>query len=293
MINFLKFRYVCGLISAIVMIVTIVGYFYLGGFRYSVDFTGGTQVLLNFEKPVNSEKLKEILEKNGWRSIATREFSKTEILVRVQEFSNDAKGLSERIRSTIEQQLAENKVTILSTDSVGSGIGESLRTQLIKAIIIGLLLMLLYIAIRFQFAFAVGAVIALLHDAVAVLAVFLFFNKEISIDVIGAILAMLGYSVNDTIVIFSRIRENMKNVRDVSIYDIINLSINQTLSRTILTSLATALTVASLLIFGGEALKDLALSLLIGIIVGTYSSIYIASAVMMLIHKDSKKKIIS
>jgi len=148
-------------------------------------------------------------------------------------------------------------------------------------------------SIRFQFAFAVGAVIALLHDAVAVLAVFLFFNREISIDVIGAILAMLGYSVNDTIVIFSRIRENMKNVRDVSIYDIINLSINQTLSRTILTSLATALTVASLLIFGGEALKDLALSLLIGIIVGTYSSIYIASAVMMLLHKDGKKKIIS
>jgi len=257
------------------------------------DFTGGTQVLLNFKEPVSSEKLKTILENKGWQGLAIREFSKTEILVRVQDFSNDARGLAESIRAAAQERLENNVVTILSTDSIGSGIGKALRTQSTKAIVIGLLLMLLYIAIRFQFAFAVGAVIALLHDAIAVLAVFLFFNREISIDVIGAILAMLGYSINDTIVIFSRIRENMRIMKNVSLYDIVNMSINQTLRRTILTSLATALTVTPLFIFGGEALRDLSLSLLIGIVVGTYSSIYIASAGMLLLYKDSKKKIVS
>lgn len=290
MINFLRYRFICGFSSVLVMVACIVGYFYLGGFRYSVDFTGGTQVLLGFEKKVSSEEVKTVLEKAGFGSVALREFSEKELLVRVQEFANDAKGVGERIKGVIEKEIPENQVTILSTDGVGAGVGAELRTQSTKAIIIGLLLMLLYIAIRFQFAFAVGAVVAIFHDALAILAVFLFFNKEISIDVIGAILAMLGYSINDTIVIFARIRENMKLMHNASLTDIVNTSINQTLRRTILTSFSTALTVIALLLFGGETLRDLSLALLIGIVVGTYSSIYIASAVMLLLYKDNKKK---
>ncbi len=293
MINFLRYRFLCGAISLSVAIAAIAGYFYLGGFRYSVDFTGGTQVLLGFESPVSSEQIKGILEKEGYIGLTTREFSKNEVLVRVQEFSNDVKGIGDRICGIVEKEIPGNKATILATDGVGSGVGAALRTQSTKAIVIALLLMLLYISIRFQFAFAFGAVVAIFHDAIAILAIFLFFHKEISSDIIAAILALLGYSINDTIVIFSRIRENMKSMRGASIYDIVNTSINQTLRRTVLTSLSTALAVAALLFFGGEALRDFSLALLIGIIVGTYSSIYIASAVMLMFYRGKKEIVAS
>ncbi len=150
--------------------------------------------------------------------------------------------------------------------------------------------MLLYVAIRFRFAFSVGAVFALFHDALVIAAFFLLTNREISIDVIGAILMTLGYSVNDTIVIFSRIRENMGKMGNKPIKEIVNLSISQTLRRTVLTSLSTALVVGSLIVFGGEMLRGLSIALLLGIIFGTYSSIFIASPVMLMINKGYKKK---
>ena len=176
----------------------------------------------------------------------------------------------------------------MQADSVGPGVGATLRHDSFKAIAIALLLMLLYIAIRFKFAFAVGAVVALFHDAFVILAFFLLTNKEISVDVIGAILAVLGYSVNDTIVIFNQIRENMKKLKGMPIDKIVNISISQTLRRTLLTSFATALVVISLLAVGGEALRNLSIALLLGIVFGTYSSIYIASPVMLLLYKDEK-----
>ena len=149
--------------------------------------------------------------------------------------------------------------------------------------------MLLYIWLRFfSVSFGVGAVVSLFHDAIVILGIFLLFDKEISINVISAILAVLGYSINDTIVIFTKIRQNIKTMRDVPIAKIVNTSINQTLSRTILTSFSTALVVLSLFILGGEALRDLSLALLIGIIFGTYSSIYIASPLMLLLYKEAK-----
>jgi preprotein translocase SecF subunit len=138
---------------------------------------------------------------------------------------------------------------------------------------------------RFKFAFAAGTVVALLHDAIAILACFLFLDKDISLNMIGAILTVLGYSINDTVVIFTRIRNNLKHSSGQSMHDVVNMSINQTLRRTLLTSFATTLVVASLFIFGGEVLRDLSLALLVGIIVGTYSSIYIASPVMMMLNK--------
>ena len=255
------------------------------GFEYSIDFEGGTQVQMRFEKPVSPQALKDILDREGWKGAHTREFSSTEVLVRVKEFSSDSQGLAERIHQAIATAMPDNPVTILQSEAVGAGVGAELRWKSIRAVLIGLIAMLMYIAFTFwSFAFAVGAVVALFHDAIVMLATFLILDKEISINLIGAILAVLGYSINDTIVIFSRIRKTLQSSPHASLYDTVNSSINHTLRRTILTSFATTITVLPMLLIGGEALRDFSLALLVGIVFGTYSSIYIASPIMMLLY---------
>jgi preprotein translocase subunit SecF len=291
MINFLKYQSIAAIFS-VAMIFTFIGIFAYKkittgqAFTYSVEFTGGTQVLFSFENPVTSNQVVGILEKNNYPGALTRQFGPKEILVRVKEFSDNITGLAETLRATLQEALAMN-VKVLQTDSIGQGVGEALTWSSIKAVLFGLFLMLLYIGWRFwSFSFALGAVISLFHDAIAILLFFLLFNKEISINVIGAILAVLGYSINDTIVIFTQIRKNFKEMRGKPIDQIVNISLNQTLRRTILTSFSTTLIVIALLLLGGETLRDLSTALLIGIIFGTYSSIYIASPVMLLFYKE-------
>jgi preprotein translocase subunit SecF len=255
-------------------------------FTYSVDFTGGTQVLLKFDKAMRGSILKDILAKAGFEGVMTRDFSEQEVLVRVKDFSNDAKGLAERMRQAIVQAAPDNQVSVLQSEGVGPGIGEELRWKSVRAVLFSLLALLIYIAIRFwSFGFALGAVVALFHDALIMLAIFLFLGREISINVIAAILAVLGYSINDTIVIFSQIRKNLKGMHQASLNEIVDISLNQTLRRTLLTSITTGLAVISMFVLGGEALRDFSLALLTGIVFGTYSSVYIASPVMMLINR--------
>ncbi len=291
MINVLRYRWITAAFS-LVIIVSFAGTalykWQKDGqvFNYSVDFTGGAQVLLSFEKPVSALQLKEILESAGWEGVNTREFAENEVLIRVKESENDSVGTAARIEQLIQERLPDNRASILSSDIVGPGVGSTLKYKSIQAIVIGLILMLLYIALRFwSIGFAVGAVIALFHDALVMLAALLFFNREISLNVISAILAVLGYSINDTIVIFSQIRDNLRSMPGKPLSELVNLSINQTLRRTMLTSISTGLTVLSMLILGGEVLRDFSFTLLIGIVFGTYSSIYIASPIMMLFSK--------
>jgi preprotein translocase subunit SecF len=285
MIDFLKYRYLNISVSALFLVASVIG-FYVRGINYSVDFEGGTQILLSFSQPVNSEKIKHILGTTGWPSAIIRDFSSTEFLVRVKEFTGDAKGEAERLKSALEENLSGNEVTIRSKDSVGPAAGSNLRSKAIYAMLLGLLLMLLYVAVRFEFSFAVGAVVSLFHDAFTIIGAFILMGLEMSPNVVVAVLLILGYSINDTIVIFTRIRENMAKMTGSTMYEIVNVSINQTLTRTLLTSFATSLTVFAFLFLGGESLRDLSLALLIGIVIGTYSSIYVASPIMMLLHKN-------
>lgn len=295
MINFLKYRLLYGIFSGLFLVTCLGVYVYKWQTRgytfvYSVDFTGGTQVLLKFDKPFSPSHLKEILEKNGWKNAVTREFSAPEeVLVRVPEFSNDSKGLAERMKQVIQADSPDNPVVILQSEGVGPGVGQALRWNFFLAVIVALIAILIYIAFRFwSFAFAAGAIVALIHDPLAILGIFLIFDFEISMNVIGMILTVIGYSINDTIVIFSRIRDNLHKMKGSSLSEIVNVSINRTLRRSVLTVLATALTVLSMLFFGGEALRDLSLALLIGLVIGCYSSIYIASPVMMALYKENK-----
>jgi preprotein translocase subunit SecF len=255
-------------------------------FNYSVDFTGGTQVLFKFNKPVSAHLVKEAVEKKGWRGAIVREFENNEVLVRVKEFSTDSKGLSSRIQQAIETEISDLHSTVLQNETVSASVGESLRAKSLYAVLLGLLAMVVYIGIiRFRStAFAIGTVVSLAHDAIVVLAAFMILDREISTHFIEAILMTIGYSINDTIVIFSQIRDNLKKMKNAPLEEVVTVSINQTLRRSILTSAATTMAVLAMLLFGGEAFADMSLALLIGIVFGTYSSIYIASPSMMLVY---------
>lgn len=293
MIDFLKYR-PWSILFSVLLLSTFVGTYiyntvqYGSAFNYSVDFTGGTQVLAEFKKPVSGAQINTILD-SIYQGVVTREFSNKEFIIRIKQVSADVKELGENVKSLLQDNLPDNDVTIKQIDSVSGGMGKLLRKNSFYAIIISLLLMLVYIAVRFRsFAFATGALVSLFHDALVILTYFLLSYKEVDINVIGAILVVLGYSINDTIVIFSKIRENIKKLPQTSIKQIVNLSLNQTLGRTIKTSFATALVVIALLLFGGQVLRGLSVSLLIGMIFGTYSSIYMASPVMLALYRGSR-----
>lgn len=291
MISFVRYRAITALFSLAIMaafVGVIVYRLYTRGyaFTYSVDFTGGTQVLLGFNQQVSDAVVRDALQQSGFESVVVRDFGKDELLVRVKDFANDSSGTARRMVTSIQNIMPGYEITVLQNEAVGPGVGEQLRWKSIYAVLMALLILLLYIALRFlSFGYALGAVIALFHDAIVMLAIFLFLDREISINVIGAILAVLGYSINDTIIIFSQIRNNCKEMPGVSIGHVVDISINQTLRRTILTSFTTGLAVGSMYLLGGEALRDFSLALLVGIVFGTYSSIYIASPVMMLFNR--------
>ncbi len=297
MINFLKYRWLYALFSLGVFGLFAADYIYKTqtrgyGLIYSVDFTGGIQVLLGFSQPIHSEQVVQILDRAGIKGAIARDFSSTEILVRVREYSGDTQGLSKKIEEVLKENLPGNTIEIKEVNAVGQGEGAAQWQKSLKAIILALILMLLYTWWRFwSLAYGVGVLVSLFHDAIVILGFFLIFDYEISTNVIAAILAILGYSINDTIVIFARIRENVKRIHNESMENIVNISINETLRRTLLTSLATALVVLALLIFGGPALRTFALALLVGIVFGTYSSIAIASPIMLLLYKDKNKRL--
>jgi preprotein translocase SecF subunit len=293
MINFFRFRTLNLLLSS-ALFVLFAGFAFMkysqtgSVFTYSIDFTGGTQILLRSNNAFDAEKVTDIVESQGWQSPTVRKLSENEVIIRVQDFASDAQGLGERIRQAMVDQLQDDSIELLQSEAVGPGVGETLRWKSMMTVLLALLVLLVYIALRFwSFAYAAGAVFALFHDAVVILAVFFFLDRAISINVIGAILAVLGYSINDTIVIFSRIRENLKKSNDsMLLQDVVNESLNSTLRRTILTSVSTGLPVLVMLIFGGQALFDFSLALLTGVIFGTYSLIYIASPIMMVLHPN-------
>ena len=287
MFNFLRYHKIAALFS-LVIIATGCGFLVKNkGFRYSVDFTGGTELRVRFQNKQDNAAIKEMISKE-WNGQVFNILESNELIIRVQGTAETEPGLDQKIVASINAVSPDNACSLLQTNSISNSIGQALRNNFIFATLIALLLMLLYITMRYKAAFAVGAVVALMHDAFIILAIFLILDKEISVDVVGAILATLGYSINDTIIIFSKIRTNLKEMKGRAISEIVNTSLNQTLRRTLLTSFATATVVAAQFIFGGATIRDLSLALLLGIIFGTLSSIFIASPVMMLLYKEEK-----
>jgi preprotein translocase subunit SecF len=280
--DFLKYRFIWFGLSIGMLAIGLIFYFFKGGFSYHIDFTGGAEVHVSFENPLGTGLVREALISKNWNDAIIQNIGTTnrDFLIRIGDTGQDTEG---RIKSDLNAAIQGNTAVINSIQLISAEVGKDITWNSFIAVILSLLILLIYIAFRFNFSFGAGAVIALLHDILAILTFILVTGEPFSVHVLASILAMLGYSINDTIVIFSQIRENFAKLKDTSSRDIVNLSINQTLTRTLLTSGATLLSVFAIFFFGGQALHGLTVVMLVGIIVGTYSSIYIASPAMLAI----------
>jgi preprotein translocase subunit SecF len=264
-------------ISALVIVLGLVSLVAKGGPRYSIDFTGGSLIQVQFQQAVPVEEVRATLASVGYSSAEIQRFgAPNEMLVRIQD-TGDTTAVQ-----TVKDALRDNyDITLRREETVGPKIGGELRDAAGEAILLALALILVYVTIRFEFRFAVAAILALVHDVLITLGAFSAANHEISLAVIAAFLTIVGYSLNDTIVVFDRVRENLRVPGRTPYPEVINRSINQSLSRTIITSGTTLVVVAVLLFMGGEVLRDFSFALTVGIVVGTYSSIFIASPILV------------
>jgi preprotein translocase subunit SecF len=259
----------------------------LGNANLGVDFAGGTAVQIKFSQAVNLHEVRLALEGAGLKDFDLQDLpSENKILVRVKKQDDTLGKASEVITGILNQKFAEKKPVIDQTIEIGPKVGSRLRDDAIWAVTMAAAGILIYIAFRFQILFGIGATIATFHDVLAVLGIFWLLDKEINLILITALLTIAGYSLTDTVVVFDRVRENLKRYLKDLVHDTVNRSINEVLSRTIVTSLTVFLSSLALFLFGGEVLHDFALAMLLGVVVGTYSSIFIASPIVILLSKD-------
>jgi preprotein translocase subunit SecF len=263
--------------------------FFTRGIPLGIEFAGGTAVIVQFDQPVPAQNVRAALDKSfpgGGDNIVIQSYgdaSQNMYMIRVPSVGAEAGGALSSTKQQVTDALTRNNVgkfTEVGTEIVGPAVGRELRSRGIWATVLSLIGILLYIAFRFQLSFGVGAVVATVHDLLVTLAFLAIFRYDMSLNVIAAILTMTGYSTNDTIVIFDRVRENLRSMRRDSLNDVINASVNQTLGRTIITAGTALLTSLALFFFGGEVLHGFAFTMVVGIITGTYSSIFIAAAIV-------------
>ncbi len=284
-IDFMGKRRYAFVFSGIVFVIGIIALIQIarGAANLGIDFTGGTAVQIKFEKPIVLSEVRSALEEGGLQDFDLQDMPvERKILIRVKKQEDILGGFSEKIVSQLSQRFSDQHLVVESTTEIGPKVGERLRNDALLAIMWATAGLLIYIAWRFQFKFGVGATIATLHDVIGTLAVFYIMNIEINLVIISALLAIAGYSLTDSVVVFDRIRENLKTKYRESVEVVVNQSINEVLSRTIITTLTTLLAALALFFFGGEVIHDFAFAIMIGIIIGTYSSIFVASPIVLL-----------
>ena len=274
-IKFMNIRRVPLIISALLIFISLSS-IAVKGFNFGIDFSSGYIVQLKFDNQVTVAGVQEKLYENNLNDVSVQLYgSSSEILIKLRD-EEIFKKIS--INNYINEIFKDDTFIITKLEYVGAQVGSELRDKGEWAMLIALFSILIYVALRFELIYGLGAISALVHDVIITLGIFSFFNLTFDLSVLAAILAVIGYSLNDSIVVFDRIRENNIILRKLSIFDVLDKSINQTLSRTLVTSLTTLLVIISLLMFGGNAVENFAIAMLIGIIIGTYSSIFIASA---------------
>ncbi len=284
--NFIGKRKPAIIISTFFMIISIIS-FTTQGLNWGIDFSSGYVVQLKFEKNITISEVRSTIEENGVNDAVIQSFgNNNEVLIKMKEESNFNK---ESINNFLIKSFGETKLfQIIKMEFVGSQIGQELREKGEWAMLVALLSILVYIGFRFEFIYGVGAIIALIHDVIITLGFFSLFQIEFDLSVLSAILAVIGYSLNDTIVVYDRIRENTRVIKTDDYQNILNNSVNQTLSRTLITSLTTMFVLFSLFLLGGSAVELFALAMIIGILVGTYSSIFIASTSLLLLGANAE-----
>ncbi len=280
--NFMGLRRIALVFSTVLLLVSA-GSLFSQGLVLGLDFSGGTQIEVGYEKPVDVANLRNQLNQAGFDDpVVVHYGSDSDVLIRMQ--GQPDQGLAERLYSVLK--VSDEEIDLRRVDFVGPQIGEELRDKGGLGMLIALAVVMLYVAIRFQFKFSVGAVLALVHDVVITLGIFSITRLEFDLTVLAAVLAVVGYSLNDTIVVSDRIRENFRKIRKASSVEVINESLSQTLWRTINTSMTTMLVLLALFLFGGELIHNFAIALMIGVGIGTYSSIYVAATVMLAMNVD-------
>ena len=258
-----------------------------GGLKFGIDFAGGTLIQLQFKNPPDIEVIRDGLKTIGLGESTIQEFgSKRDILIRVQRSEEKLEAVGSMVRKSLMGKFNVDEISVERVEMVGPKVGRDLREKALLSILYAIIGIVIYISWRFELQYAIAAIIALIHDVLVTMGAFSIFDKEFTLVIVAAFLTIIGYSLNDTIVVFDRIRENLRRKGKSSIADMINTSINQTLSRTLLTSGTTLLVVIALFFFGGEIIHDFSFALLVGIFIGTYSSVFIAS--VFLVYWDSR-----
>jgi len=275
-INFMGKRRIAIILSGILLAIALTALI-TRGLNFGIDFTGGTLIEAGYPQAVELEPIRAILAASGFDGAQVQHFgSSRDVLIRIApQADKESAQLSDEVVTGLRQQNAG--VEMRRIEFVGPQVGEELTEQGALAMIYALIGILIYIMVRFQWRFAPGAVIALVHDVMIIIGVFALFQFDFDLTVLAALLAVIGYSLNDTIVVFDRIRENFRKMRKGTAVEIVNTSLNQTISRTLMTSITTLLVLSSLFVFGGEVIHSFSLALILGVVVGTYSSIYVAS----------------
>ena len=287
-IDFLSLRRLSAIISGIIILAGVASIVVQKGLKYGIDFRGGTNVQIQFSSPPNLDQLRQFFAERGMKNVILQTFGDVadqEILLGLP--IDGPLGTGEDLTAELRKILLPQhpKLEIRRIETIGPKVGDELKISAVQAVLIALGLVLLYITIRFQWRQGVSAIVALVHDVLVVVGIFSIFDKEFTLTVVAALLTVVGYSLNDTIVVFDRIRENQGKYRKKSFEETINLSITETLSRTLITSGTTLLVVLSLFFLGGEIIHDFAFALLVGVLIGTYSSIYVASPVALFFTK--------
>ena len=276
--KFMRFRKIAGIISISLFIISILSLTFRG-LSLGLDFSGGTLIEVSYETPVSLETIRNTLQDNGYADSQVVNFgTNLDVLIKVADQDGNS-SIGENIFNILNEQGISGELK--RVEFVGPQVGEELRDQGGLGMIVALFMILFYVAFRFQYKFALGAVTALGHDVVIILGLFSIFGWDFDLTVLAALLAVIGYSLNDTIVVSDRIRENFRTERILEPIDMIDLSLNQTLARTIITSLTTLLVLFALFIFGGELIRGFSLALILGVLIGTYSSIYVVANMLM------------
>jgi preprotein translocase subunit SecF len=291
-IPFTRYRKIAVIVSTVINLAVLILLFTKGP-NLGVDFAGGTMVHLKFQQNVTIPDVRQAFEKMGLGGSVIQDFGQpgaNEYLVRLDKTSVEIGVLGEQIRKVLNDQFGPDKFEVRRIESVGPKIGQDLRQRGALSVIVATIMMGVYIWFRFEFRFGVGAVIALAHDVLVAVGALLLVNYEFDLTIIAALLTIVGFSVNDTVVICDRIRENMRKIRRETLEGIINISINETLSRTILTTSTTLLVLIALFVLGGAVIRPFAFTLLVGFISGVYSTIFIASPVILMWEKKPVKK---
>lgn len=288
-IDFMGKRNVALTVSAVLMLIGIITIIQMsrGAANLGIDFAGGTAVQIKFNESVPLKEVRRTLTDGGIDDFDLLELpTENKVLIRTKKGQEMLGNLSKEIISVLSARFSENNIVVDSSTEIGPKVGARLRKDALWAIVAAIIGILMYITFRFQFRFSVGATAATFHDVLAVLGIFYLTGKEINLILVSALLMIAGYSLTDTVVVFDRIRENLKYKRKKSTVEIVNQSLNEVLSRTIITSLTTFFAAFSLYILGGEVMHDFALAIMLGIAIGTYSSMYVASPIVLMMGDD-------